>query len=156
MELALERVVSMVTGTVAAAGQQRKHDLEDTIHLRIESQAPRGVTDENHDETVPEKHPSQPQFNAYTRVLGHVTCAIFPHVFATGCLCTQMQQWFHHWAHTHPSVPPSKAPRLRSDPSIALRGRCCGAVVGALVLGMSYLHSATLLCAYIGLRHQPQ
>ena len=61
MELALERVISMVTGAVAAAGQQRKHDLEDTMHLRVEGQASRGVMDENHDETVPEKHTSQPQ-----------------------------------------------------------------------------------------------
>ena len=51
----------MVTGTVEAAGQQRKHDLEDVIHLRVEDQAPRGVMDENHDETVTEKHTSQPQ-----------------------------------------------------------------------------------------------
>ena len=51
----------MVTGAVAAVGQQRKHDLEDTMHLRVESQAPRGITDENHDEIVPEKHTSQPQ-----------------------------------------------------------------------------------------------
>ena len=42
MELALERVISMVTGAVAAAGQQRKHELEDTMHLRVEDQAPRG------------------------------------------------------------------------------------------------------------------
>ena len=61
MELALERVISMVTVAVAATGQQRKHDLEDTMHLRVEGQAPRGVMDENHDETVTEKHTSQPQ-----------------------------------------------------------------------------------------------
>ena len=51
----------MVTGAVAATVQQRKHDLEDTMHLRVEGQAPRGVMDENHDETVTEKHTSQPQ-----------------------------------------------------------------------------------------------
>ena len=61
MELALERVISMVTVAVAATVQQRKHDPEDTMHLRVEGQASRGVMDENHDETVTEKHTSQPQ-----------------------------------------------------------------------------------------------